>query len=333
MKLAALVPAYNSEAHLGDCLDSILAQGVEGLEVYVCDDGSTDRTAAILKEYAGRCGNVHFLSQANAGVCAALNALLDALPGDIGLFTIVDADDYLYPGALARLKEALLATGADVAEGGIAHVPNDSALPAEPNTRPTGAYTVLRDLSVYLLKRTAPSRNWINKNAKLYRRSAVGKLRFRVGLAFEEDYFYGCEVNAAIASKVIVPQVVYAYRDNPKSVTHVLDARRYFESTALRIRLTCEEFLNAGRIPSALEREYRADVSKDAYRMVIRKNLKRTKDAAERRELFRRAGAFLRALEREQGFVATGLNPIQRLIWAACRRDWYAPARILAFLT
>lgn len=332
-KLGVLVPAYNSEGHLRQCLDSILAQTTAGAEIFICNDGSTDGTERMLAEYSRAYPQVHYITQENKGVSKALNALLDALPEEIEEFAIVDADDYIHPEMLRLLHEAMAETGAQVAECQIKHVRNEARPPEGLDLAMTGERLIIDDLSVYLLKRTAPSKGWINKNNKLYLRKAVGNLRFREGLAFEEDYFYGCEVNATISKKVIIPYALYAYRDNPKSVTHVLNQRRYFDSTTRRIRLTLTEFLTPKRIPAALEEEYRKELTKDAYRMCIRKNLKRNRDGEERKELFRKAGEFIREIEREFGFKAIGLNPIQQMIWASCKRGNYLPARLLAYLT
>jgi len=106
--------------------------------------------------------------------------------------------------------------------------------------------TVVDDMSIYVLRRTAP-KQWVNVINKLYRRSAVGSIRFRKGLRFEEDFFFNYEVNAAIRRKVLVPGVDYVYRTNPDSATVTLNLRRYFDSASERIRLSCEVFWKAGR--------------------------------------------------------------------------------------
>ena len=104
-------------------------------------------------------------------------------------------------------------------------------------------------------------------------------------------------------------------------------------ATLERIRLSCAVFLDAGRVPKHLEAEYRADLAKDAYRMCIRKNLKKNRDEAERRELFLQAGEAFERLEREHGFAPVGLNPLQKLVYDACRRGRYGLARLLVALT
>lgn len=330
MKLAVLIPVYNAEKYLRDCLDSVRAAGerflrdapqtgAEGFGVFCCDDGSTDGSAAILGSQpvatARSLSAFRVIRQPNAGVVAARNRLMDELPADYDAFAFVDADDCIRPETYSRLAEAMARTGADVAESGW-----------------DGPERVLDDLSVFWLRRTSPGA-WINVINKIYRRAAVGAIRFRPGLAFEEDFFFNREVNAAIRRKVLVPGHFYTYRDNPDSATHVLNQRKYFASTSERVRLTLETFLKAGRVPAAVEAAYRAELAKDAYRMCLRKNLRRNRDAKERRALFREAGAFLARMERAYGFVPTGLNPIQALIWTAARHDWYPLARALAALT
>ena len=319
MKIAALVPVCNAETYLRECLDSILAQTFPGVTVFCCDDGSADGSRKILEEYAARTSRVRFVAQENRGVVAARNRLMDELPPEFEAFAFVDSDDFIAPGMYAKLAEAMERTGADVAECGMP----GNAVERE---------RIVDDMSAYLLRRTAPGA-WINVVNKLYRRSAVGGIRFREGLHFEEDFFFNYEVNAAIRRKVLVPGVFYSYRDNPDSATHALNCERYFESTTRRIRLSLETFLSAGRIPGTLEPDWRAELTKDAYRMCLRKNLKRNRDSAGRRRLFMRAGEFLKGLEREFGFRPSGLNPVQRMLWSACRGGHYRTGRILAYLT
>ena len=313
MTICILVPVFNAARYLRACLDSLLAQ--KDVDVFCCNDGSSDESCAILAEYAGRTRRVRFVSQANAGVAAARNRLMDELPGGYDAFAFCDADDYVAPGMYAKLAEALERTGADVAE----------CEWSEPER-------VIDDMAVYWLRRTSPGA-WITVWNKLYRRVSVGSVRFRAGLAFEEDFFFNREVNARIRKKVLVPGSFYTYRDNPESATSMLNHRKYYESTMERVRLTYEVFLDAGLVPKTVEQEYRAELAKDAYRMCIRKNLKKNRNAVERRELFMLAGESFARLEREHGFRPTGLNPMQWLVYRACRCGCYPLARLLVALT
>ena len=315
MKVAVLIPVYNAAPYLRQCLDSVLVQSEADLGVFCCDDGSGDRSKAILEEYAHGHGNVHVVYQENAGVVATRNRLLDELPAEYGAFAFLDSDDYVAPGMYAKLVEAMERTGADIAE-----------CEWDEDER------VIDDMSVYLLRRTAVGR-WINVINKLYRRSSLGAIRFRRGLRFEEDLFFNLEAHAAARRKVLVPGRFYTYRTNPESATNRLDLRAYFSSTTERIRLSLGVFLNAGRVPSGLEADFRRELARDAYRMCIRKNLRKNRDAGLRRELFFAAGEFFRTVERTDGFSPDGLNSIQRVVYACCKRDQYVCARLLASLS
>ena len=340
MRIAVLIPVYNCERYLRGCLDSVLAAAGEvekaghSLEVFCIDDGATDGSGAILDGYAARYPEmIRVRHQENRGMVATNNRLMDELPDRIEAFGFVDSDDYIHPEMYARLSEALVRTQSDVAECGIVSVPFESAYPSGLPKPPAGGEDrIIEDMSVYWLRSTSPGR-WINKVNKLYRRSAVRGIRFRDGLNYEDDIFFNCEVNAIVRRKVIIPGSFYAYRKNPDSLNGELNLKRYFAAVTERLRLSCEVFLAADRVPAAFRRGFCADLAKDAYRMVIRKNLKKNRNPTECKELFFAAGLFLRSLEQRWGFVPVGLNPLQSLIWRACRSGRYRTARLLTYLT
>lgn len=340
MKAAVLIPVYNAEKVLRDCLDSVLAAVREAekegysFEVFCIDDGATDGSGAILDEYALRYPKtVRVRHQANRGMVATNNRLMDELPDRIEAFGFVDSDDYIHPKMYVRLSEALVRTQADVAECGIIGVSFESAYPSGLPEHPAGGEVrVIEDMSAYWLRSTSPGQ-WINKVNKLYRRTAVRDIRFRSGLNYEDDFFFNSEVNAVARRKVIVPESLYAYRKNPDSLNGELNMKRYFAAVTERIRLTCKVFLSPNRVPAMFREGFCEDLAKDAYRMCIRKNLRKNRDAGLRRELFFAAGEFFRTVERTDGFRPVGLNPIQRAVYDCCKRGQYVCARLLASLS
>lgn len=315
MKIGVLIPCYNAAPYLGECLDSVLAQTYPEIEIFCRDDGSTDETLKILNAYAAKHSQIHVASQPNAGVSVTRNRLMDDLTEEIEAFAFLDADDYIAPEMYATLAEGLEKTNADVAE----------------TNGPEGG-RVIDDLTVFRLRGTAPG-VWINVINKLYRRKAVAGVRFREELCFEEDLFFNYEVNAVISRKVLVPGSFYTYRTNPDSATSTLNLEKYFASASQRLRLSSGEFLEAGRLPEALVPAFRAELAKDAYRMCIRKNLKKNRNDQSRKALFLAAADFFEEMEREHGFVATGLNPIQHVLYLCCRHRLYSAARLVAVLT
>ena len=111
-----IVPAYNAEATLAECMNSILAQETAyPFRVILVDDGSTDGTAALADMFAAR-ENVLVLHQANTGVAGARNNGL--MHGKAPYVMFMDADDRLAAGAVQRLTACAEESGADVVEGG-----------------------------------------------------------------------------------------------------------------------------------------------------------------------------------------------------------------------
>jgi cellulose synthase/poly-beta-1,6-N-acetylglucosamine synthase-like glycosyltransferase len=113
-RVSLIIAAYNEEACIGERIDNALAMAYprEELEIIVASDGSTDRTAAIAEQYAGR--NVTVLRLPRAGKIHALNAAVEAAGGDVPVFS--DANTMCAPGAL----RALVRNFADPAVGGVA---------------------------------------------------------------------------------------------------------------------------------------------------------------------------------------------------------------------
>jgi len=107
------VPVYNTAQYLAKCVDSILAQTWQNLEVFLVDDGSTDKSAEIIKDYQQQHPEViKAIYQENAGQGSARNAALDLMTGDFVVF--VDSDDWVMPEMLVVMYQNLVETNADV---------------------------------------------------------------------------------------------------------------------------------------------------------------------------------------------------------------------------
>jgi glycosyltransferase involved in cell wall biosynthesis len=104
--LSILVPVYNVEAHLQQCVLSIMSQIDDGVEVILLDDLSTDNSLALAERLAREFPQIRVLNHLhNQGPSAARNNLLEAAQGTYVWF--VDSDDYLYPGAIGALRQVV----------------------------------------------------------------------------------------------------------------------------------------------------------------------------------------------------------------------------------
>ena len=107
-KLSILIPAYNVERWLPRCLNSILSQVKDDIEIVIVDDGSTDTTLQCANEFAEKWNDIRVFSKYNEGVGAARNYLLDKACGEFIWF--VDSDDYIAEGALRHILSELNST-------------------------------------------------------------------------------------------------------------------------------------------------------------------------------------------------------------------------------
>ncbi len=97
-KVSVIIPVYNTQPWLRECLDSVLRQTMEQFEVVCVNDGSTDQSGSILQEYAARDGRFSIITQSNRGQSAARNAGLKVARGEYVYF--LDSDDYIEPDLL-----------------------------------------------------------------------------------------------------------------------------------------------------------------------------------------------------------------------------------------
>ena len=111
-RVSVIIPVYNAEKYLRGCIDSVLGQSLRELEVICVDDGSTDGSAAILKEYAEKDSRVHVLHQENKGAGAARNLGIDAARGEFAAF--IDADDWAEKGYCSELAKCADEHSADI---------------------------------------------------------------------------------------------------------------------------------------------------------------------------------------------------------------------------
>jgi CDP-glycerol glycerophosphotransferase len=207
--ISVIVPVWNVEPYLRECLDSIIGQtiGLDRLEVIAVDDGSTDRSGAILDEYAARHRQVLVVHEPNSGGPGRpRNVGLDIATGTYVFF--VDADDYLGPEALARLVAMAERNRSDVVLGRMVAVGD--------RLMPTAAFR--RTLDRAALADVYGTLNVL----KLFRRDHLERLglRFEESLAGAEDApFTAHAYLTARRISVVADYDCYYCRSRPDSQT------------------------------------------------------------------------------------------------------------------
>lgn len=113
-KVSVIIPVYNCRAWVKRCLDSILEQTYQNLEVLVIDDGSEDSSAEIIESLARKDSRVQYFFQSNQGVASVRNRGLMEASG--GVITFVDADDYIEKDMYEKMLTVMKVLDADIVE-------------------------------------------------------------------------------------------------------------------------------------------------------------------------------------------------------------------------
>ncbi len=104
-KLSVIVPVYNVEKYIHQCVDSLLAQDYEDMEILLIDDGSPDRCGAICDDYAKKDTRIRVIHQENQGLAEVRNIGIRKAKGKYIGF--VDSDDYVRPGMFSQMMDCI----------------------------------------------------------------------------------------------------------------------------------------------------------------------------------------------------------------------------------
>ena len=212
--ISVIIPVYNVEKYLAECLDSVLAQTYSDWEAILVDDGSTDSSPAICAEYARLDPRIRMVRQENQGLSGARNTGIEISTGDH--ITFLDSDDALVPGALELLATLSAENDADMAVCPMLRLEEDGSMAPYKNHAPihgTEIYTGDDKMASYLR---------LNKQTntacgKLYARRLFDEIRFPAG-KISEDVFTGYRVIHAAQRIVIHETPLYIYRNRPGSI-------------------------------------------------------------------------------------------------------------------
>ena len=188
--VSIIVPVYNRENYLPDCIRSIQAQSHQNYQLILIDDGSTDSTPTICRELAARDDRVVFLSGTHSGVSAARNLGLDAATGDFVFF--LDSDDVIHPLLLEALVCGMLEHRAALGGTRVVNIPDSRWAIVEERVKksPGPAQMVYQNAEAALssiFKGGSPL-NLIG--GVIMRRDHIGETRFRTDIHIGEDYYF-----------------------------------------------------------------------------------------------------------------------------------------------
>ncbi len=213
--ISVIVPVYETQPYLRRCVDSILAQTYENLEVILVDDGSTDECPAICDDYAARDARVRVVHKANGGLSDARNAGLEIMTGEYVGF--VDSDDWIDRDMYAYLLRSMSGTDAGIACCDVYYV-SQYKIKYKYNHTDTvyDKETALNDL--FFDKRENYAWN------KLYRAGLWRDVRFPKGLNFE-DLVTIYKTFERTSNVMYLREPKYYYVSRPDSISGTKDYR------------------------------------------------------------------------------------------------------------
>lgn len=224
--ISVIVPVHNGQDYLKNCVDSILAQTYQRVEIIIINDGSSDRTGEICAELNRTHENISVIEMEDLGVSEGRNAGIERMNGEYAAF--VDADDRIHPQMLEILYRNLVRTGSDVSgcrffswrtegewETGAAQEAQDlnpqkeSRAPSDSGQNGVRLFTQKMFVLEGILKND--TRCW----SKLYKKECIQDVRFRKGLTIGEDMLFLIDLLPHVRQIVSTDFEGYGYFQNP----------------------------------------------------------------------------------------------------------------------
>lgn len=213
--VSVIVPVYNVEKYLEQCLNSILGQTYKNLEIIVVDDGSTDSSSKIINEYKKKDSRIVVISQKNQGLSAARNTGIKKAQGDYIMF--VDSDDWIAPDIVEYLRpgraDVSICSHYESSEGN--NISFNKSFKRK-SMNPKMALTAMLKENGFMVSA------W----GKLYKKDLFEDVLFPVNKLHED---LGTTYKLIMASKKIVflPEPKYYYRQREDSIIHEFDERKF----------------------------------------------------------------------------------------------------------
>lgn len=213
--VSVIVPVYNKEQYLRECLDSLIGQTLRDIEILCVDDCSTDGSADILREYARKDGRITVISLGvNGGVSAARNTGIRAARGEFIAF--VDADDFVAPDFYEKLYGA--SAGYDCVKGEIWDYDTEINRCTLNN---------IYDLNGRIKATKDPVYFYYGFTSAIYRKAFVDRYGFCFpeGISYYEDPFFTICLTARLKAVRVVDGANYYYRKVSESLSHSISPK------------------------------------------------------------------------------------------------------------
>lgn len=206
-RISIIIPVYNVESYISDCIKSVIAQTYTDWELILVDDGSTDYSWSICCMYADMDSRIRVVHQTNQGVSAARNKGIDVAKGEY--ITFIDSDDYVTPTYLSDM----VAFDSDiVATGMYLWYAIDDSSKLETFDSQAGFSTKDNNMVDAIIIGELKGK-WKSPCCKLFRRSIIidHQIKFTPQLSYGEDHLFVMSFLNCANSATILPMANYIY--------------------------------------------------------------------------------------------------------------------------
>ncbi len=255
--VSVIIPVYNREKYIEECLKTVLNQSYKNFEIIIVDDGSTDNSYNICENIAQTESRIKLFKEDHKGVSNARNKALDNAQGEYVIF--VDSDDVIHPELLKNLTDAMVHTNADIAGTDIINV-------CESNWNKVDEYIVNDSKeSVFEYKTNDEAINKMFSGGSpinlaggtMLKTSLISDTRFRTDLFIAEDFYFVYENLIKGANVVYTNPKRYFCRIHNKNSSWNFDFSGFltrFESRKLawENEAACGRINNSNRIKSTI---------------------------------------------------------------------------------
>ena len=221
--ISVIIPVYNAERFLYECVYSVINQTYSNLEIILVDDGSPDHCPDICDDFAEKDKRVKVFHKDNGGVSSARNMGLDLAKGDYIVF--LDADDTLKVDALEKLYFALTDHGCDISIGWKTCVTEDGKELGCPYKTESAIWEGTEGLENSLKDHPACYAVW----GKLYKSSVINNIRFVEGKKVHEDSFFFFQCLTKQPRVCLCDLIVLNYTESENSASRAVFSDKFLD--------------------------------------------------------------------------------------------------------
>ena len=237
--ISCIVPVYNVETYISECIESIIKQSYPNLEIILVDDGATDMSGVICDKYAAKDKRIKVVHKQNGGLVSARKVGFDIAKGEY--IIIVDGDDYILPDMCDKMLQEALLYDADMVD--CCYIRNDKNIINKKNV-----YHEVIDLREHDDTKNLVM-DWMHSDSecklksviwgKLYKAELIKK-SYRVvpnEYSFGEDWINFLSLLKLVKKILIIPDAYYIYRVRPTSLSHEKNQLNYIRKSKLNLKI------------------------------------------------------------------------------------------------